>query len=169
MPFLFRRLRALPQLVQWLFPLQGMFSCLLFSGCSHLVKVSSAPEGVFHSALFQPTTNWEGERVQVVLTPSLRGEPLKYLANSEEVFFANALRQRGLRHVYKINGIGTPLVFYAKNPEVTPQDKHYPHSGIVLGLTAVKEDRPAQLPLLKLYDSLDPKPAERSLRGPGNS
>jgi pimeloyl-ACP methyl ester carboxylesterase len=146
----------MPQLVQWLICLQVIFSCALFSGCSHLVKVSSAPGAVLHTGLVQPTINWEGERVQVALTPSLRGEPLKYLANSEEVFFANSLRERGLRHVYKINGIGTPLVVYARNPEVTPQEKHYPRAGIVLGLTAVKEDRPGQLPLLKLYDSLDP-------------
>jgi len=153
---LVHRLRAMPQLVRRLIGLQVLFSCALFSGCSHLVKVSPAPGAVLQTALFQPTTNWEGERVQVALTPSLRGEPRKYLANSEEVFLANSLRERGLRHVYKINGIGTPLVVYARNPEVTPQEKHYPQSGIVLGLTAVKEDRPAQLPLLKLYDSLDP-------------
>ena len=153
---LVRRLRAMPQLVQWLISLQVMFSCALFSGCSHLVKVSSAPGAVLHTGLVESTTNWEGERVQVALAPSLRGEQRKYLANSEEVFLANSLRERGLRHVYKINGVGTPLVVYARNPEATPREQHYPHSGIVLGLTAVKEDRPAQLPLLKLYDSLDP-------------
>jgi pimeloyl-ACP methyl ester carboxylesterase len=153
---LVRRLPAMRQLVQSLICLQVIVSCALFSGCSHLVKVSSAPGAVLHMGLVQPTINWEGERVQVALTPSLRGEPLKYLANSEEVFLANSLRERGLRHVYKINGIGTPLVVYARNPEATPREQHYPRSGIVLGLTAVKEDRPAQLPLLKLYDSLDP-------------
>jgi pimeloyl-ACP methyl ester carboxylesterase len=158
------RLRAMPQLVLWLIRLQVMFSCALFSGCMHLVEVSSAPEAVLHTALSQPTTTWEGERVEVALTPSLKGESRKYLANSEEVFLANSLRERGLRHVYKINGIGTPLVVYARNPEVTPREKHYPHSGIVLGLTAVKEDRPAQLPLLKLYDSLDPS-VVRSIYG----
>jgi pimeloyl-ACP methyl ester carboxylesterase len=155
-----RCFRAMPQWGQRLTRLSVIFWCAVFSGCSHLVKVSPAPGAVLHTALVQPTTNWEGERVQVVLTPSLRGEPLKYLANSEEVFLANSLRQRGLRHVYKINGIGTPLVVYSRNPELTAKEKHYPRSGIVLGLTAVKEDRPKQLPLLKLYDSLDPSVVE---------
>ena len=127
--------------------------CALLSGCAHLVKISYGPEAVIHPAFDQPTMIWEGERVQVVLTPSLKGEPLKYLANNEKVFLANSLRQRGLRHEYKINGIGTPLVVFSRNPEVTPKEKHYPSTGIVLGLTAVKEDRPGQLPLLKLYDA----------------
>ena len=128
----------------------------LLSGCSHLVKISYAPEAVIHPAFDQPTINWDGERVQVVLAPSLQGEPLKYLANYEKVFLANSLRQRGLRHEYKIIGKGTPLVVYSRNPDITPKEKHYPYSGIVLGLTAVKEDRPGQVPLLKLYDALDP-------------
>jgi hypothetical protein len=59
-----------------------------------------------------------------------------------------------LRHEYKIIGKGTPLVVYSRNPDITPKEKHYPYSGIVLGLTAVKEDRPGQVPLLKLYDAL---------------
>jgi hypothetical protein len=42
--------------------------------------------------------------------------------------------------------------------------KNYPRSGIVLGVTAVKEDRPGQVPLLKLYDTLDPSVA-RCARG----
>jgi|SRR5580704_1758383 hypothetical protein len=53
----------------------------LLSGCSHLVKISYAPEAVIHPAFDQPTMNWDGERVQVVLAPSLQGEPLKYLAS----------------------------------------------------------------------------------------
>jgi pimeloyl-ACP methyl ester carboxylesterase len=128
----------------------------LLSGCLHLVKISYAPEAVIRPAFDQPTINWEGERVRVVLTPSLQGEPLKYLANYEKVFLANSLRQRGLLHEYKINGKGTPLVVYSRNPGISPKEKHYPYSGIVLGLTAVKEDRPRQLPILKLYDALDP-------------
>src|SRR3984893_5555375 len=89
-----------------------MLLCALLSGCAHLVKVSYAPAAVIHPAFDQPTMNWEGERVQIVLTPSLQGETLKYLANNEKVFLANSLRQRGFRHVYKINGQGTPLVVY---------------------------------------------------------
>ena len=34
--------------------------------------------------------------------------------------------------------LDSPLVTYAKNPENTPKEKHYPTSGIVLGLTAVE-------------------------------
>src|SRR6266478_10002525 len=40
-----------------------------------------------------------------------------------------------------------------------------PSSGIVLGITAVKEARPGQVPLLKLYDSFDPV-VVRSAVGP---
>src|SRR5260370_39624461 len=69
---------------------------------------------------------------------------------------ANSIRQRGLRHEYKVAGRGTPLVVYAKNPEISPQENHYPTSGITLGLTAVKEERRGQVPLLKLYDAFDP-------------
>ena len=113
----------------------------LLSGCAHLVKISYGPAAVIHPAFDQRTMNWEGERVQIVLTPSLQGETLKYLANNEKVFLANSLRQRGFRHVYKIKGQGTPLVVYSRNPENTPKEKHYPPSGIVLGITAVKENR----------------------------
>jgi hypothetical protein len=62
-----------------------------------------------------------GERVRVVLTPSIRGESLECLANYDRVLLANSLRQRGLRHEYKITGKGTPLVVYAKNPNRTLQ------------------------------------------------
>jgi hypothetical protein len=83
--------------------------------------------------------------VGVVLGPSLQGEPLRYLAHYEKVFLADSLRQCGLRHEYKIIGKGTPLVVSSRNPESTPKEKHYPTSGIVIGLTAVREDRPGQL------------------------
>jgi hypothetical protein len=130
--------------------------CALLSGCAHLVKISYPPEAVIRPAFDQRFTTWEGERVQVALTPPLRGDPLKYLAKCDQVFLANAIRQRGLRHEYDVAGKGTPLVVYAKNPEFTPQEKHYTSSGIALGLTAVKEDRRGKVPLLNLYDALDP-------------
>jgi hypothetical protein len=96
---------------------------------------------MIHPAFDQRFTTWDGERVQVALTPSLRGEPLKYLARYDQVFLANSIRQRGLRHEYKIAGKGTPLVVYSRNPDITQKEKHYPTSGITLGLTAVKEGR----------------------------
>lgn len=130
--------------------------CALLSGCAHLVKISYAPEAVIHPAFDQSTMSWQGERVQVVVMPSLQGEPLKYLANYENAFLANSLRQRGLRHEYRTTGKGTPLIVYSRNPDTTLKEKHYPSTGIVLGLTAVKEDRPGQVPLLKIYDVLDP-------------
>jgi pimeloyl-ACP methyl ester carboxylesterase len=134
----------------------GMIVCALLSGCAHFVKISYSPAAVIHPAFDQPTTDWGGERVQVVLTPSLKGESFKYIANNEQVFLGNSLRQSGLRHEYKINGEGTPLVVYSRNPGVTTKEKHYPSSGLVFGLTAVKEERPGQVPLLRLYDALDP-------------
>ena len=132
------------------------FLCSLLSGCAHLVKISYATAAVIHPAFDQPIVNWQGDRAKIVLSPYLRGESLKYLAHPENVFLANSLRQWGLRHEYKIIGQGTPIVVYSRNPHSTPKEKHYPSSGIVLGLTAVKEDRPGQLPLLKLYDAFDP-------------
>ena len=132
-----------------------------FSLCSALRLCASRedlvpPEAVIHPAFGQRFTTWDGERVQVALTPSLRGESLKYLAKYDQVFLANSIRERGLRHEYKIAGKGTSLVVYSRNPGVTQKEKHYPTSGIVLGLTAVKEWRPGQMPILKLYDAFDP-------------
>jgi hypothetical protein len=106
-----------------------------------------------------------GERVRVVLTPSIRGESLECLANYDRVLLANSLRQRGLTHEYKITGKGTPLVVYAKNPNRTLQEKHYSSTGISLGLTAVKEERLGEVPLLKLYDAFD-RTVVRSSSGP---
>jgi pimeloyl-ACP methyl ester carboxylesterase len=156
--------RAMTRLVAPLFRFPAVILWVALSGCSHLVTISYAPGTVIRPAFDQPVTNWEGERVQVVLTPSLEGEPIKYVAGSEKIFLANALRQRGLHHEFKIKGQGTPLVVYSKNPESTPKEKHYPPTGIVLGLTAVKEERPGQLPLLKLYDAFDPS-VVRSIYG----
>jgi pimeloyl-ACP methyl ester carboxylesterase len=148
--------RGMAQFVPHTLPFPIILFGALLSGCSHLVKITYGPDAVIHPAFDQPTMIWEGERVQVVLTSSLRGEPRKYLANNENVFLANSIRQRGLRHEYKINGRGVPLVVFSRNPDVTAKEKHYPTTGLVLGLTAVKEDRPGQVPLLKVYDALDP-------------
>src|SRR5258708_37884150 len=136
--------------------IQVILLCALLSGCSHLVKISYPPEADIHPTFNERFCTWKGERVKVVLTPSLRGEPLKYLYKYDQVILANSIQQRGLRHEYKIAGKGTPLVVYAKNPEISPQEKHYPSTGITLGLTAVKEERRGQVPLLKLYDAFDP-------------
>jgi pimeloyl-ACP methyl ester carboxylesterase len=135
------------------------------SGCAHLVKISYSPKAVIHPAFDQPFTMWEDERVQVVWTPSLRQESLKYLASYDQVLLANSIRQRGLHHEYKIEGKGTPLVIYTRNPQSNPQEKHYPSTGIALGVTAVKEERADHVPLLKLYDSFDPL-VVRSSYGP---
>jgi hypothetical protein len=58
--------------------IQIILLCALLSGCSHLVKISYPPESVIHPGFDQRFCTWEGERVKVVLTPSLLGEPLKY-------------------------------------------------------------------------------------------
>jgi pimeloyl-ACP methyl ester carboxylesterase len=145
--------------------LPAVFLCTLFSGCAYPVKISYPSEASIHPAFNQPFTTWAGERVRVVLTPSLRAESRKYLANYDRVFLANSLRQRGLKHEYKITGKGTPLVIYGRNPGSTAEEKHYPSTGITLGLTAVKEESPAHVPLLKLYDAFDPT-VVRSSSGP---
>jgi hypothetical protein len=120
----------MPRLIAHPFCLLVLLFGPLLAGCSHLVKISYSPGAVIHPTFDQPTTNWEGERVQIVLTPSLRGEPLEYLAKNEKVFLASSLRQHGLHHIYKINGQGAPLVVYSSNPGMTPKEKHYPRSGI---------------------------------------
>jgi pimeloyl-ACP methyl ester carboxylesterase len=136
------------------------FSCLLLcelvSACAHFVTISYPKEAVIRPEFDKPYTVWQGQRVRVDWGPSLRAESFEYLAEPSSVLLADSIRQRGLHNEYKTAGKGTPLVTYAKNPEKTPEDKHYPTSGIVLGLTAVEEKRRGQVPLLKLYDWLDP-------------
>jgi pimeloyl-ACP methyl ester carboxylesterase len=136
--------------------LPTIFLCVLLSGCGHLVNISYPREAVMHPVFNQRFTTWEGERVQVALTPSLHGDAFTCLANYDQVLLANLIRERGLRHEYHTAGNGTPIVVYSRNPEATLRQKHYPTSGIVLGITAVKEDRPGKAPVLKLYDAFDP-------------
>jgi pimeloyl-ACP methyl ester carboxylesterase len=132
-----------------------------------VVKVSYPPEAVVHPAFNQRFTTWEGERVEVALTPPLRGEAFTYLAKYNQVLLANSVRQRGLTHEYEVAGRGTPLVVYSENPELTAQEKHYPGSGIALGLTVERKDRPGRLPLLKVYDSVDPAVIRSAHSPPG--
>jgi pimeloyl-ACP methyl ester carboxylesterase len=139
--------------------------CTLVAGCAQNVTISYHGKSGIDPNFTEPDIIWNGEHVQVDLTPALRAESLEYLAKSDQVLLANSIREKGLRHDYKIAGRGTPLVLYKKNPESTPQDRHYPSSGIVLGITAVEETRRGQVPLLKLYDSFDPI-VVRSANGP---
>jgi hypothetical protein len=139
--------------------------CAFVSGCAQTVKISYPSKSEIHPEFDRRYTTWEGERVEVNWTPSLRAESSKYLAEYDRVLLANSIHEKGLRHEYKIAGKGTPLVVYTKNPEHTPEQRHYPTSGITLGITAVKESRPGQVPLLKLYDSFDPV-VVRSAAGP---
>jgi hypothetical protein len=128
----------------------------LYSGCAHLVKISYPSGASVHPRFDQLFTTWEGQRVKVIWTPTLREEALKYLLRYDQVLLADAIRQKGLRHEYKIAGNGTPLVVHSKNPESSLKEKHYPTTGITLGVTAVREKSPGQVPLLELYDSFDP-------------
>jgi pimeloyl-ACP methyl ester carboxylesterase len=136
--------------------LSCIFLCVLVFGCAHTVQVSYPAKAKINPDFSRAYTMWDGERVEVDWTPSLHAESFKYVAKCDQVILANSIREKGLRNSYKIAGKGTPLVIYDKNPESTPQEKHYPSSGIVLGITAVKETRPGHPPLLKLYDSFDP-------------
>jgi pimeloyl-ACP methyl ester carboxylesterase len=124
--------------------------------CAHLVTISYQPDAEIHPAFNQRYANWQGERVEVELTPSLRGDPRKYLANYDRAYLADAIRQHGLHHEYRVAGTGTPLVVYARNPHLTEKEKHYPTTGITLSVTAVKERRPGQVPVLRIYDTYDP-------------
>jgi pimeloyl-ACP methyl ester carboxylesterase len=130
--------------------------CLFISACGHPVTISYSRSAVVHPAFDQPYTTWNGERVQIDWTPSLRAESFKYLVKYDQALLANSIRQRGLRNEYKIAGKGTPLVVFVKNPESTTQERHYPAGGIAIGITAVEEERQGQVPLLKLYDPFDP-------------
>jgi pimeloyl-ACP methyl ester carboxylesterase len=141
--------------------------CALLFGCADTsgVRIFYLPSAVIHPEFDKRYTIWNGERVEVNWTPTLREESSKYLAGHPRVLLANSIHQIGLRHEWKMAGEGTPLVVYTKNPEQTLKDHHYPTSGITLGITAVKEARPGQVPLLKLYDSFDPFVVE-SAAGP---
>jgi pimeloyl-ACP methyl ester carboxylesterase len=139
--------------------------CALFLGCAETVRIFYLPTAVIRPQFDKQYTIWNGERVEINWTPSLRAESSKYLIGYRRVLLANSIHQIGLRHEYKIAGKGTPLVVYNKNPRQTPKEQHYPTSGITLGITAVKEARPGQVPLLKLYDAFDPV-VVRSADGP---
>jgi pimeloyl-ACP methyl ester carboxylesterase len=130
--------------------------CALVAGCAHLVKISYPPGAVIHPSFDKPITTWEGTPAEVALTPSISGDSREYLANYDQVLVADSIRQRGLRHEYKQPGKGTPLVVFAKNPGITLEQKHYPQIGVALGITAVKEVRPGQIPILKLYNAFAP-------------
>jgi pimeloyl-ACP methyl ester carboxylesterase len=151
--------------------MNGIFrlSCVLIgvlvTGCAHTVKISYPSNSEIHPEFDKLYTVWNGERVQVNWTPSLRAESSKYLAKHDQVLLADSIHEKGLRDEYKIAGKGTPLVVYTRNHHSTPKEQHYPSSGIVLGITAVEEARPGQVPLLKLYDSFDPL-VVRSASGP---
>ena len=134
--------------------------CSLVAGCAHLVKISYPPSAVIHPTFDKPTTSWEGAPAEVAWTPSITGDARECIANYDQVLLANSIRQRGLQHEYKQPGQGTPLVVFAKNPEITPEQKHYPQTGIALGITAVKEVRAGKVPLLKLYNAFAPTVVE---------
>jgi pimeloyl-ACP methyl ester carboxylesterase len=136
--------------------LKGILICFLVSGCAHTVAISYLPKSEIDPDFTKPEMLWEGQQVQVEWASSLQADSVKYLSKCNQVLLADAIHEKGLRHEYKVAGKGTPLVIYDKNPEITPKEKHYPNSGIVLGLTAVKEIRPGRPPLLKLYDPFDP-------------
>ena len=144
-------------------------SCILIgvlvSGCVDTVRISYRSSSQIHPEFDRTYTSWNGERVEVNWTPTLQAESAKYLAKPDQVLLANSIHEMGLRDEYKIAGKGTPLVVWTKNRRSTPKEQHYPSSGIVLGITAVKEARPGQVPLLKLYDSFDPA-VVRSSAGP---
>jgi pimeloyl-ACP methyl ester carboxylesterase len=139
--------------------------CALVVGCAHTVAVSYLAKSQIDPDFTKPEMLWEGEQVQVDWASPLQAEAVRYLSKCNQVFLADSIHEKGLRHEYKVAGKGTPLVIYDKNPESNPKEKHYPNSGIVLGLTAVKEVRPGRPPLLKLYDPFDPI-VVRSAAGP---
>ena len=90
--------------------------CALVSGCAQTVKISYPSKSEIHPEFDRRYTTWEGERVEVNWTPSLRAESSKYLAEYDRVLLANSIHEKGLRHEYKIAGKGTPLVVYTKIP-----------------------------------------------------
>jgi pimeloyl-ACP methyl ester carboxylesterase len=139
--------------------------CALVAACAHTVAISYLPKSQIDPDFTKPEMLWDGEQVQVTWASPLQAESAKYLAKCSQVLLADSIHEKGLRHEYKVAGKGTPLVIYDQNPESTPKEKHYPNSGIVLGLTAVKEIRPGRPPLLKLYDPFDPV-VVRSAAGP---
>src|SRR5580704_775792 len=98
---------------------------VLVSGCVETVRISYPAAAQIHPEFDKRYTIWNGERVEVNWTPSLRMESSKYLGGSDRVLLANSIHQIGLRHEYKIAGKGTPLVVYTKNPRQTLEERHY--------------------------------------------
>lgn len=139
-----------------IFRLSCVLIGLLITGCVETVKTSYRATAQIHPQFDKTYTTWNGERVEVNWTPTVKAESSKYLAKPDQVLLADSIHEMGLRDEYKIAGKGTPLVVYTKNRRRTPKERHYPSSGIVLGITAVEEARPGQVPLLTLYDSFDP-------------
>ncbi len=115
---------------------------VLVSGCVETVKISYPAASQIHPEFDRTYTSWNGERVEVNWTPTLQAESSKYLTKPDQVLLANSIHEKGLRDEYKIAGKGTPLVVHTKNRRSTAKEQHYPSSGIVLGITAVKEARP---------------------------
>ncbi len=74
----------------------------------------------------------------------------------DRVLLANSF----IRKVFatNINSLGRvrPWLSTRKTPSTPRKSDTIPTSGITLAITAVKESRPGQIPLLKLYDSFDP-------------
>ena len=93
----------------------------LLSGCAHLVNISYPPEAVVHPAFNQRFTSWEGEHVEVALTPPLRGDAFPYLANCKQILVADLIRQRGLRHEYNVPGKAHRSSCSARTPSARPK------------------------------------------------
>jgi hypothetical protein len=97
-----------------------LVSCALVSGCVQTVKISYPSESEIHPEFDRRYTTWEGERVEVNWTPSLRAESSKYLAQYDRVLLANSIHEKGFRHEYKIAGRVRPWLSTRKTPS-TPR------------------------------------------------
>ena len=69
--------------------------CGLVSGCAHTVTISYPPEAVIHPVFNKPYTIWEGQRVRVDWTPSVRADSFEYLAAPNSILLAESIHQRG--------------------------------------------------------------------------
>src|SRR5258708_37459051 len=126
--------------------LASLLVCALVTGCAHTVKVSYSSRSKTHLELDLLVAVWNGERVKIDWTPSLHAESYKYLVKCDRIWLANAIHERGLRHEYKIAGKGTPLVVYDHSPGSRAQGGEGGGGGGGVGITAVEEQRPGQIP-----------------------
>ena len=72
--------------------------CAVIAGCAHTVAVSYLAKSQIDSDFTKPQMLWDGQPVQVEWESSLEAESVKYLTKCDQVFLADSIHEKGLRH-----------------------------------------------------------------------